>query len=131
MVPLSFMPSASNVEEGPSRRMRSSHRRRGRRRSDSDIYNFDQASQFLQHFHGFASQSLNVILEHSESGEDDDYFPNMCTLFRSKEKQLTKVSTCSCLTTLAVAASSKANTSALSLDFNEGHGRIPMGQTLK
>eukprot|EP00339_Tiarina_fusa_P030383 CAMPEP_0117029692 /NCGR_PEP_ID=MMETSP0472-20121206/21480_1 /TAXON_ID=693140 ORGANISM="Tiarina fusus, Strain LIS" /NCGR_SAMPLE_ID=MMETSP0472 /ASSEMBLY_ACC=CAM_ASM_000603 /LENGTH=138 /DNA_ID=CAMNT_0004737531 /DNA_START=224 /DNA_END=640 /DNA_ORIENTATION=- len=77
---------------------RSRRERRRRRRSDGAAEDFDQAVDFLQHFHGFASRSLDVIAEHSESGDDeylDHSFGSLC------KTRIQKAATCACLTSLA------------------------------
>jgi hypothetical protein len=71
--------------------------RRRRRRSDGAAADFDQAVNILQHFHGYASRSLDVIAEHSESGDDIS--------FNSLGKtRIRKAVTCACLTSLAAAS---------------------------
>ena len=103
--------SSIRSRSGENRRRRN-RRRRTANSSGSHNNDFDQACEFLHHFHTIASTSLDAIAEHSESSGDDYYEHHLmdtspCRLASpstTNTRRIRKATTCASLSSLEVAA---------------------------
>ena len=103
-------PPSATIEKEPIKsgvRLRSRPRRR-RRRTDSNN-DYDQASEFMKHFHSKhfhsnASRSLDAILEHPEN-KDGEGSPLFVRKQKVQKLHFPKAQSFSCLSCLAASSS--------------------------